>query len=199
MERVRHLIPVWGDKQLISLGGESGGRSSSAVGIEDVLLHAKLLAGTLGVDLSMLGFADQLSGGLGEGGFFRTSAQAAERSRIIRVAAEDFFNHVIDVHTSKRYGFVFSAGERPWDVQFYGSISALEAERTRTRTESMNAGMLLAQAMQTMKDMGASEEIMRAFLNKTMMLDDEEATLYAGIVNAKPPVDEGGGFGGGAV
>ena len=38
--------------------------------IDDIMLHAKLLAGALGVDLSMLGFADTLAGGLGEGGFF---------------------------------------------------------------------------------------------------------------------------------
>jgi hypothetical protein len=143
----------------------------------------------------MLGFADQLSGGLGDGGFFRVSAQAAERARIIRVALSEFFNHVIDIHTMRRYGVVFSPTERPWVVNFFGSISALESEKQRTRADSMNAGMLLVQSMQMMKEMGASKEIMGEFLTKTMMLDEDQAKLFATIVDAKPPQD-GSGFGG---
>ena len=126
-------------------GGQTG--RAATISIEDVLLHARLLSGALGVDLSMLGFADQLSGGLGEGGFFRVSAQAAERARVIRVALAEFFNHVIDIHTMRRYGVVFSPTERPWVINFFGSISALESEKQRTRADSMNAGMLLVQSL----------------------------------------------------
>ena len=197
MERIRHIIPVFNEKQLTNIGPSNGGQSgrSGSITIDDVMLHARLLSGAIGVDLSMLGFADQLSGGLGEGGFFRVSAQAAERARIIRVALSDFFNHVIDIHTMRRYGVVFSPTERPWVINFFGSISALESEKQRTRADSMNAGMLLVQSMQMMKEMGASKEIMGEFLTKTMMLDEDQAKLFATIVDAKPPQD-GGGFGG---
>lgn len=201
MERIRHLIPVFGEKQLTTVGPANGGQPGRAgsISIEDVLLHARLLSGTIGVDLSMIGFADQMAGGLGEGGFFRTSAQAAERARIIRVALAEFFNHVIDIHTMRRYGMVFNPSDRPWAINFFGSISALEAEKQRTRTDSMNAGMLLAQGMQMMREMGASKEVMVEFLTKAMMLDEDQAKLYATIVDAKPP-DGGrdpssGGFG----
>jgi len=138
-----------------------------------------------------------LSGGLGDGGFFRVSAQAAERARIIRVALAEFFNQVVDVHTLRRYGVVFSPKERPWAINFYGSISALEAEKQRTKADSMNSGALLVQAMQAMKDIGANKEIMAEFLAKTMMLDEDQAKLFATIVDAKPPdgADEGS-FGG---
>ncbi len=197
MERIRHIIPVFNEKQLTNIGPSNGGQSGRAgsITIDDVMLHARLLSGSIGVDLSMLGFADQLSGGLGEGGFFRVSAQAAERARIIRVALSEFFNHVIDIHTMRRYGVVFSPTERPWVINFFGSISALESEKQRTRADSMNAGMLLVQSMQMMKEMGASKEIMGEFLTKTMMLDEDQAKLFATIVDAKPPQD-GGGFGG---
>ena len=193
MERVRHVIPVFGDKQLTRMegGGQSG--RSDRISIEDVMLHARLLAGAIGVDLSMIGFADQMSGGLGEGGFFRTSAQAAESARVIRVALSEVFNHIIDMHTLKRYGMVFPASERPWKINFYGSISALEAERQRTLNDGMSVGLGLTQAIGAMRDMGANKRIMEAFLTDTMQLDEEQAKLYAEL--AEMGKDEGGGQG----
>lgn len=199
MERIRHIIPIFNEKQLATVGPANGGQPGRAgsITIDDIMLHARMLSGAIGVDLSMLGFADQLSGGLGDGGFFRVSAQAAERARIIRVALSDFFNQVIDIHTMRRYGVVFHPSERPWVINFYGSISALESEKQRTRSDSMNAGMLMVQSMQMMKDMGATKEIMEEFLTKTMMLDEDQSKLFATIVDAKPPEGAGGGgFGG---
>jgi len=199
MERIRHIIPVFADKQLTTVGNANGGGTgrTSTITIEDVMMHARLLAGAIGVDLSMLGFADQMAGGLGEGGWFRTSAQVAERARVIRVSLEEFINSIIDIHTLKRYGMVFEPGERPWEVQFYGSISALEAERQRTRSEAMNSGLLLAQGIQLMKDMGADKKIMELFLVKTMLVDEDEAKVYAGITELMPKGAEmGGDFGG---
>lgn len=184
MERIRHILPVFGEKQLIAFGsGSQSGRASNLT-IDDVMLHARLLSGALGVDLSMLGFADQMSGGLGEGGFFRVSAQAAERSRVIRVALAEFFDAVIDIHTLNRYGVVFEAGKRPWKINFFGSISALEAERQRTRMDAMNSGLLLLQAMQLAKDLGANREVMVEFLTKTMLLDEDQAKTYAAVVDS---------------
>lgn len=55
--------------------------------------------------------------------------------------------------------------------------------------------MLLVQSMQMMKEMGADEKIMGEFLTKTMMLDEDQARLFAKIVNAKPPEPAGGGSG----
>jgi len=191
MERVRHVIPVFGDKQLTRMEGGSQNGRSDRISIEDVMLHARLLAGAIGVDLSMIGFADQMSGGLGEGGFFRTSAQAAESARVIRVALAEAFNHIIDMHTLKRYGTVFPASERPWKINFYGSISALEAERQRTLNDGMSVGIGLTQAIGALRDMGADRRIMQAFLTDTMQLDEEQAKLYAEL--AEMGKDEGGG------
>ena len=200
LERIRHIIPVFDDKQVLSIVPANGGTSgrTSSITIDDVLLHAKLLAGALGVDISMLGFADQLSGGLGEGGFFRVSAQVAERARIIRVALEDFFNEIINIHTYYKYGMVFKPEERPWDISFYGSLSALEAERQRTRSDGMNAGSMVVQTLQMLKDMGATEDVGAYFLQKGMMLDEEEAKTYAKILSQKDENAEGAeGFGSG--
>lgn len=198
MERIRHIIPVFNEKQLLSINAANNGQSgrSGSITIDDVMLHARMLSGAIGIDLTMLGFADQLAGGLGEGGFFRVSAQAAERARILRCALSECFNHIIDIHTLHRYGFVFPPRERPWVINYYGSISALEAEKQRTRADAMNAGSILVQAMQAMKDMGATRDMMLSFLMTNMMLDEDQAKLFAGIVDVQAPDDGGGAPGG---
>jgi hypothetical protein len=155
------------------------------------MLHARLLAGALGVDLSMVGFADQMSGGLGEGGFFRTSAQVAERARVIRVSLSEFFNHVIDIHTLKKYGVVIPPSERPWQINFFGSISALEAEKQRTRSEGMSVGLMLIQALQQLKEMNVSEEVAVNYLTDLMQLDEDQAKLYAQSLKASQGDDDG--------
>lgn len=198
LERITHIMPVFNDKQLSTPSGLNNqtGRAAT-ISIDDVLLHARLFSGAIGVDLAMLGFADQLQGGLGEGGFFRVSAQIAERSRVIRRALSECLNGIIDIHTARRYGVVFSEAERPWKINFFGSISAMEAEKQRTRADSMNSGVLLAQGIQMIKDMGANEEIMIYWLTSQMQMDEDGAKTMAKIVLAKPPGDDeqgGGGF-----
>lgn len=196
LERVRHIIPVFNEKQVTQIAGPATGTGrAGAITIDDVMLHAKLLAGAIGVDLAMIGFSEILSGGLGDGGFFRMSAQAAENSRAIRVGLRDFYDDIIDIHTMKRYGVVFPKNNRPWKINFFGSISALEAEEQRTKAESMNSGILLIQAIQTFKEAGATKEMMESFLTQEMMMDAEQAKLYAAIVDQKSEVD--GGFNGG--
>lgn len=200
--RMRHLLPVWNDKQLLqvtgvnSSGGSGGGRSGN-ISIEDVLFHAKLLSGALGIDLTMLGFADMMSGGMGEGGFFRTSAQAAERSRTIRIALTEFFNNVIDVHVVYKYGNAFKKTARPWQINFYGSISALESENQKTQLDAMNTGQVLVQALTMARDLGMDEKATTHLLEKIMKMDAEAAKMYAKALQKATPEDAAGGFGGG--
>lgn len=204
-QRNIHVLPTSGDKQLTQVSSFQGGASSgSGASIEDVMLQARLLAGAIGIDLSMLGFADQLTGGLGEGGFSQTSAQAAERSGIIRTAFADFANALIDLHTMAKYGWVFDDGDRPYTINFYGSIAALEAKNQKTRENSMNATAMKVQTLQGLRDLGLNEEAIKQILTADMEMDEEAAALLAkAIKEAKPPEGVGGGafgddFGGGA-
>jgi hypothetical protein len=209
LERIFHIIPTYGEKQLTALNGSitsgQGRGPSGSISIEDVLFYAKLLAGALGTDLSMLGFSEILSGGLGDGGFFRNSAQAAERSRLLRVALTDFFNAIIDVHTYHKYGIVYARAERPWHVNFYGTISALESERQHTKSEAMNSAAIMVQTLAQLRDLSLDDKAMSEILTKIMLLDEEQAQL---IVKGMPKApaegegddfggDGGGGFGGG--
>lgn len=192
LERIRHIVPIFNEKQMVQVtGGASAGRQA-ALTIEDVVFHARLLAGALGVDLSMIGFADQMSGGLGEGGFFRASAHVAERARLIRTALDECLNHIIDVHTLNKYGVVFSPKDRPWNVNFYGSISALENEKQQSQMAAMGAAGMMAQALQQMKDMGGDEDVLRAFLSQQLLVDEDLADLYAKALSKKQD-DEGQG------
>lgn len=198
MERVRHIIPVFNEKQLTSVSPSNGGAPNrgGSISIDDVMFHAKALAGALGTDLSMLGFGDLLSGGFGDGGSFRLSAQAAENARSIRSALEDFYYHVIDIHCFNRYGIVFAPAERPYVVNFYGSISALESERQKTKSDAANAGILLAQTMQLLKDIGFKKDALETFISKTLMIDEDLAKIYAeALASAPVPEEGGGGFG----
>ena len=199
-QRIFHLIPTFREKQVTQISTLVPGNGQS-FNIDDVMLHARRLAGALGIDLSMLGFADQLSGGLGDGGFFRVSAQAAECSRVIRTALTEYFDSIIDIHTYFKYGFVFEEGKRPYKINFYGSISALETEQQHTRETSMNTGLALIGALNQLRDIGMPEDAVTHILSKVMGLDEEAAELLAkGLKNAKPPGGDegmGGGFGGG--
>jgi hypothetical protein len=199
LERLYHIIPTFNEKQMTRIEGFNSGVGGSNITVDDVFLHARMLAGALGIDLTMLGFADQLSGGLGDGGFFRVSAQAAERSRIIRTALAKFFDDIIDIHTLHRYGFVFQDGDRPYTINFYGSISALETEQQHTRETSMNAALALVGVLQQMQQIGLPEENAEYIFAKVMQMDEDAAKSMAkGLKKAKPPgSEEGGGFGGG--
>ncbi|NMS31495.1 hypothetical protein, partial [Vibrio parahaemolyticus] len=104
VDRSRKLgfIPTVINTLLPFMGGAKGGlqidtftTDPNISHIEDIMFHLKRLAGTLGVDPSMLGFGDLLSGGLGEGGFFRTSIQSALRANQIRAAVVAFVKRAI--------------------------------------------------------------------------------------------------------
>ena len=206
LRRIRHWLPTYsGGKQSVQIqalnsgGGTGGGRSGNYT-IEDVMFHAKMLCGGLGIDISQLGFADVLSGGLGEGGFFRNSVQSAERSRVIRAALIDFFNHIIDVHLMVKYGRTFQPADRPWQVSFYGTISAMEAERTKTQLDAANTGMVLAQLFGMLRDAGLKENALQHFMERVLRMDTDDAKLYSADISAaakEAQQEQQGGFAGG--
>lgn len=193
-ERVYHIMPTFSEKQMTSISQFNGTSGASSISVEDVMFHAKLLAGALGIDLSMLGFSDILGGGLGEGGFFRTSAQAAERSRIIRTAGSQFFNDIIDLHTLNKYGWVFDAKDRPFQINFYGANSALESERQASRERSMNATSIMLTAVNQMKDLALDEATNKMILEQSMEMEGTLAVAIAKSLAKAPEPEESGGF-----
>lgn len=190
-----HIMPTFNEKQLTQISSFTGSSNSGAgAGIEDVMFCARKLAGTGGIDLSMVGFADQLTGGLGEGGYNRTSSQAAERSRIVRTAYMAYANDIIDRHMLAKYGFCWDDSERPYNVNFFGSIAALEAEKQASRERSMNTIAILVQVMAQMRDLGMDEDANKLMLLMAELDEEQAKTLAKALKNAKPPQPEGGGM-----
>lgn len=207
LKRIRHVLPVLNtgkqNIQVQALNGAAGsgqGRAGS-MDVDDVLFHAKLLGGALGTDISQLGFADILSGGLGDGGFFRTSVQSAERSRCIRQGLTDWINSVIDIHLLAKYGRTFSAADRPWVVNFYGSISALESEKTQTQRAAAETAATLADLLTRLRESGLGKDAMANILERVARLDAKDAEMYAAdIAKARESdreAEAGGDFPGG--
>lgn len=189
-----NIMPVWNEKQLSQVSSLASGASGQNLTVEDVLFHAKKLAGTLGTDISMLGFADQLSGGLGDGGFNRTSSQGAERARLLRTSYTKMANDVIDRHMMAKNNRCWPDSERPYTINFYGSIAALEAEKQLSSERAMNKTAILVQVLAQLRDVGMSEKTNAFMLAKTAELDQEAAEVYAkGLAAAKPPPQPGYG------
>jgi hypothetical protein len=99
---------------------------------------------------------------------------------------------------------VFPPDERPWEVNFYGTISALESEKQKTRTEAQNTGALLLQSLESIKNLGMKDpKAIEEILAKIMLLDEDQAALITkAIIEAIKSGEEqdaegGGGFGGG--
>lgn len=190
--RKRHVLFTHNEKQFTTHGDSLASKRQGNVSIEDIMLNAKLLAGSLGIDLSMLGFAEILSGGLGEGGFFRASVQIAESSRLIRRSLAKFFNEIIDNHCLYKYGKKLAREDRPFTINFYGSISAFESEKEQTKANAINNALMLTQAMSGVKDLGLPEKEMVTFFNKQLKLEEDEAEVYAKAILSKKEGEEEG-------
>lgn len=200
--RVFHVLPTANEKQVAEVRSQMSNGRTASLTIDDVMMNAKLLAGALGLDMAMLGFGDLLSGGLGEGGFFRLSAQAGERSRMIRSALSEFLEHVIAVHLLYKKGIEVDPKNKPWVINYASGISALETERAKTKADNMNSAALMVQTMQQIKDLGLDEGSIAHLLETQMGLDTEDAKKYAAalakaIKAAKEAEQNAGGFGGG--
>ena len=192
--RTINVLPVNDDKQITSVVQFQGASGNQSYTIEDVMTYLKMLTGTLGIDLSMLGFSDLLSGGFGDGGYFRNSAQAAEISQMTRKALSDFCYDVIDLHCFYKYGYTFeNRSEAPYVVNFYGSISALENETAATKERSMNAVSIMGQALSGLKDLGFKKDTMKAILTTEMKMDESLAEMIASNMESMPEDDKGFG------
>lgn len=146
---LNHIIPIFGDtKGRLDINTVQG--TPDIVGLEDVMFHVKRMCAALGTDPSLVGFGDQMSGGLGEGGFFRVDIKSAIVSQFIRRAVQTGLERIFEIHIAYKYGKVFLPGEKPWRITFHSVNSALEREEQENRESRANFASGLASIVATL-------------------------------------------------
>lgn len=173
-----HILPTWGDKQTVTSLGDFASRQAP-LSPETLMVNLRRVAGGLGLDLSLVGWADMLAGGLGDGAAFHTSAQIMRRSMLIRGALIDGFNHLMSIHWGLKYNEFFKDGDYPWVFEFYSDQGAATTEALTNKQMRMNTLTIQAQALQALKEVGLSKESVKLLLADIGGLDNDKAELLA--------------------
>ena len=108
------------------------------------MFHVKRLSSSLGVDPSLIGFGDMLSGGLGEGGYLRLSLIAAIKSNALRHAIRNGLEELFCIHVAMKHGKYFLPGQRPWRIVFNSVSTAMEREEQENQESRLNYATLTA-------------------------------------------------------
>lgn len=174
-----HVLPVWGDKQVLNPVGDIAGQRTAPVNIEQLMLNVRRMMGGLGSDPSMVGWADMLAGGLGDGAAFHTNAQVMRRSIMIRQAYTQMLNDLAVLDWAYAYGEWLDQDQYPWQFEFYSDQSAAANEMNTNRNNRSNTLMLLGQAITVLRDAGLSENSNKMLLEDIAGLDMDKAEMIA--------------------
>lgn len=142
-----HIIPIFsagqGQLDISTLEGKP-----DIAYIEDIKFHVNRLGSAIGIDPSLLGFGEQLSGGLGDGGFFRMSVMAAMKAQAVRTAVHTMLDRLFEIHVALKYNKVFLETEKPWQISFHSLNTAIAKEYADERDRAATFGMTVTQLMQ---------------------------------------------------
>jgi hypothetical protein len=142
------LLPIQGEHGGIDINTVEG--TPDIQGLEDVYFHVKRLGSAIGIDPALLGFGEFLSGGLGDGGFFRVSILAAQKSHMLRKAAKQLLERMCEIHVAYKYGKFFPAGTKPWRIVFESVSTAMEQEAQTNLETRVNLAVAMATLVQTL-------------------------------------------------
>lgn len=195
-----HLIPIFssgqGQLDISTLEGKP-----DIAYIEDIKFHINRLGSAIGIEPSLLGFGDNLSGGLGDGGFFRLSIMAAMKAQAIRTAVQNFLDRLFEIHIALKYNKVFLEGEKPWRIQFHSLNTAIAKEYATEREQSAAFGTAVTQLMQLINPQLGNvdvNEFQRWIFTDLLRVGDEKASKILKEVDqdeAEKILAQSGGFG----
>jgi hypothetical protein len=194
---VNHFLPIFSPDGKGRLDISTLEGNANIDGIQDVMFHVQRLGSALGIDPSLLGFGELMSGGLGDGGFFRVSVLAAMKAAMLRKAVRAGVERLCEIHIAYKYGKVFLPGEKPWRVVFNSVSTALEREERENLEGRIGMATGMVQ-MVGLYDQTFATADMAAFGNylwtDVMKVDEEKfgKMFPKSKANAKPP--EEGGF-----
>ncbi|QXW24560.1 hypothetical protein KXJ74_09070 [Acinetobacter johnsonii] len=175
-----HVLPTWDEKQILNLVGDIKGQRNSPINIEKFMINVRLLMGGFGLDLSMVGWADMLAGGLGDGAATLTySSQVMRRSIWIRQSSTQFVNDIMHLDWGYAYNEQFDQLDYPWQVEFSSSQSAAVTEENTNKQTQMNTSLLKIQVINSLKESNLSEETMQYILEKDAGFNYDDAKRVA--------------------
>lgn len=185
------LLPQMGEKQAITPLGDITGQRIP-LNTEALMINVRMLMGGIGLDPSMVGWLDMLTGGLGNGGALSASIQQMLRSQRIRTDAKGFINRLIALDWFYMFGESFTDElDFPWEIEFYSDQTASMTEQTNNLNQRANSGTAIAQLIQLIKDLGLSIDVAVKFLERFASLDYDEALKIAEDI-AKQTSEENG-------
>ena len=172
---LNHLIPLMGDgKNGVTVDTQY--IPADITGIEDVMFHLRQLCSSLGIDSTMLGWADQMSGGLGEGGWAQTAIHAAQRAQWLRQAVADAIYRFVDIHLAYKHGKIYLPNQRPFTVQFNSMNTALMAEEARDQDARANFISIITQILDQIQQspkLAGSDTFMRYLFCDQLKMDPQ--------------------------
>lgn len=180
-----HLLPVWSNGSgRVEINTETN--EVNIASIEDMNFHVNRLASALGVDKSLLGFTDDLSGGLGDGGFFRMSINAAIKANLIRQAVLAGIERLFDIHVAMKWGKVYEDGDKPWKITFNSLSTAMEQEEANAREQRINFATSVATLLQMLEQ--EDPETKHWILVDLLKMDEDQIKAFL----KKKPEGDGG-------
>jgi hypothetical protein len=172
------VLPQWGDKQVMNPLGDIAQRSTP-LSMELVMTHMRRAVGALGLDISLLGWADMLAGGLGDGAAFHTSAQVMQRSALIRQALTEPLIDLCILHFAYKYDEIYLRSDLPFKIEFYSDISAAATEALNNKNTRANTLMMTAQSIQSLKELNLPSQANTVLLDEYLGMDTTKADLIA--------------------
>ncbi len=189
---LNHLIPVMGDgKNNITIDTQY--IPADINGIEDVMFHLRQLCSSLGIDSTMLGWADQMSGGLGEGGWAQTAISAALRAQWLRQGASETICRLIDIHLAYKYGKAYLPNQRPYVLTFNSMNTALQSEEARDQDARANFISIITQILDQIQQspkLAGSETFMRYLFCDQLKMEPQTLQKMIAEFNATADTDD---------
>ncbi len=142
-----HILPVTADGSgQVNIQTEQSDVNISH--IEDVNFHVNRLCSALGVDKSLVGFTEDMAGGLGEGGWWTQSMVAAIKANLIRRAIKAGAERLCEIHVLMKWGKVYTESDKPWRIEFNSLNNVLEREEATARESRINFAVSVVTLMQ---------------------------------------------------